>query len=266
MDIPHERWYEAIQHRRSRRRYLQRTIPRGLLQRLKTLCEDFRPFEGARAELVDRTPDDVLKGIVGNYGKIKGAQAFVAFVGDMNNPHVQERVGYTGEGIVLEATSLGLGTCWVGGFYKPEVAASYAMAAAHEKVLAVTPLGYTRETWSFEEKAMSGFGTSHRRKDIIELTSGTDQNEWPRWVTEALEAARQAPSAVNRQPWRFRVGPGSITVSVDNLNDSYHISKRLDCGIAMLHIDIASRRRGVTGEWEFLDPPEVARWRISNEK
>ncbi|KPK43771.1 MAG: hypothetical protein AMK74_06320 [Nitrospira bacterium SM23_35] len=52
----------------------------------------------------------------------------------------------------------------------------------------------------------------------------------------------------------------SITVSVDDLRDSYGISKRLDCGIAMLHIDIASHVCGFDGKWEFLDPPGVARF------
>ncbi|HHY93759.1 MAG TPA: nitroreductase, partial [Firmicutes bacterium] len=32
-------------------------------------------------------------------------------------------MGYTGEAVVLEATALGLATCWVGGFFRPEVAA-----------------------------------------------------------------------------------------------------------------------------------------------
>jgi hypothetical protein len=31
----------------------------------------------------------------------------------------------------------------------------------------------------------------------------------------ALEAARQAPSRVNRQPWRFHVENRSVTVAVD---------------------------------------------------
>jgi hypothetical protein len=234
-----------------------------VLRRLKVLCGEFRPFRAARAELVEKPPDEVLKGVVGHYGKIKGAQAFVAFVGDLSEPFVQEQVGYTGEGIILEATSLGLGTCWVGASFRPAVAASYVPMATDERVLAVTPLGYTGGEWSFEERAMSAFGKSHRRKDLSELTSGMNPGDWPEWVTEALDAARLAPSAVNRQPWRFRVEPGDVTVSVDTLKDSYRISKRLDCGIAMLHIEISAMKHGIKGTWEFLRPPEVARWRIA---
>jgi hypothetical protein len=31
----------------------------------------------------------------------------------MKSAHVQEYVGYTGQGLILEATALGLDTCWV---------------------------------------------------------------------------------------------------------------------------------------------------------
>ena len=86
------------------------------------------------------------------------------------------------------------------------------------------------------------------------------ETEWPEWIRASLSAARVAPSAVNRQPWRFLVGSDSIKVSVDNSDDSYGISKRLDCGIAMLHIETAARVCEVAGKWEFLDPPEVARF------
>ena len=60
---------------------------------------------------------DVFRGIVGSYGRIDNAPAYVAFIGDIYSSHVQEAVGYTGEGIILEATALDLGTCWVGGLF-----------------------------------------------------------------------------------------------------------------------------------------------------
>ncbi len=213
--------------------------------------------------MVTQSPDEVFKGAIGNYGKIKGATSFIAFIGDSTDPHEQERVGYTGEGIILEATSLNVGTCWVGGFFRPEVAGSLVGIGPNEKVLAVTPVGCVDEEWSLEEKIMTGFGVTHHRKSLKELTTGLEETVWPRWVRAALEAARLAPSAVNRQPWRFDVRYDSITVSTDNLINTYRISKRLDCGIAMLHIEVAAGKYGIQGEWEFLEAPKVARFRVT---
>jgi hypothetical protein len=69
---------------------------------------------------------------------------------------------------------------------------------------------------------------------------------------------------VNRQPWLFLLDKNSITVAVNDkkLRRESTMSKRLCCGIAMLHIDIAARTAGVKGEWEFLNPPGVARFSV----
>lgn len=239
--------------------YEARPISSEVFERLAAACNDFRPFDTARAVLTERS-EKVFKGIIGAYGKIKGAPFFIAFVGDTRDPHVYEKVGYTGEGIVLEATALGLGTCWVGKSFDQEIASSFAAIKKHERVLAVTPVGYATKEASFEERLLTGFGQTHKRKPLDALVSGITKTRWPKWVRMSLLAARVAPSAVNRQPWRFLVESASITVSVDDLHDSYSISKRLDCGIAMLHIETASRVCGVVGKWEFLDPPGVARF------
>lgn len=262
MEIPFPRWYAAIVRRRSRRLFDPKPVDPYLLARLSAVCEEFRPFTEVRAVLVGDSSDKVFKGAIGHYGKIKGAPAFIAFVGNMEDPNIQEKVGYLGEGIILEATSLNLSTCWVGGFFRPEVAASLAIIKENEKVFAVTPVGYVMEAWSLEEKIMTGFGWTHKRKSLTELVTGVEELKWPLWLKAALEAARVAPSAVNRQPWRFKVETHSITISVDDLKDTFNIPKRLDCGIAMLHIEIASLYCGVQGKWEFLEPPDVARFKV----
>ena len=109
---------------------------------------------------------------------------------------------------------------------------------------------------------MTGFGRSHRRRPLDNLVTGLAGPDWPPWIRSALEAARLAPSAVNRQPWRFHVAPDSITVAVNSLKREYGISKRLCCGIAMLHIEVAALNCGINGRWEFLPAPEVARFCI----
>jgi hypothetical protein len=142
------------------------------------------------------------------------------------------------------------------------VAGRFAGTSEGERVLAVTPVGHAREEWSLEEKVMSGFGRNHRRKPLAELVTGSEELKWPAWIRRAVEAARLAPSAVNRQPWRFHVEPDQITISVDSLKETFHISKRLDCGIAMLHLETAALNDGVQGLWEFLEAPKVAQFRV----
>ena len=240
MQIPFSRWHQAIFERRSRRNYEPKLIEADLSAYLKTLCTEFRPFPHARAVLVTESPNTVFKGVIGPYGKIKGSPVFIAFIGNMSSRSVQEEVGYLGEGIILEATALHFATCWVAGFFRPEVVSSLIEINEGERVLSITPVGYAKKHQSLEERLMTGFGWTHRRKSPSKLVQGHNQKEWPEWTRAALRAARMAPSAVNRQPWRFRVEKDSITVSVDRPGREFNISKRLDCGIAMMHIEVAA--------------------------
>jgi nitroreductase len=260
MDIPAERWYGVIEKRRSRRRFDQKPLEANHLSSISSICAEFKPFRYARGVVVKEAPDTVFKGAIGPYGKIKGAPSFCAFIGDMDSPNVYEQVGYTGEGIILEAEALNLASCWVAGFFRPKVVTSLVKISESERVVAVTPIGYAAKHHSLEERAMTGFGMTHRRKPLSGLVTGLKESEWPQWIKLALEAARLAPSAVNRQPWKFQVEPNSITVSINTNGPEYGLSKRLCCGIAMLHIEVAALSHGVSGKWEFLDPPMVARF------
>lgn len=263
MEMPFYRWQNAIMIRRSRRQFDARPVEDSTLVSIQKFLSEFSPFLETRAVLVNQSTNEVFKGAIGHLGKIKGAPAFIAFIGNMDDPNIQEKVGYLGEGVILEATASNLATCWVGGFFRPEIASLLAGAGKNERVLAVTPIGYAREDLSLEDRIMTGFGRNHLRKPLAELVTGLEETNWPSWIKKALEAARLAPSAVNRQPWRFEVQVDNITVAVDTLNDSYNISKRLDCGIAMLHIEIAALDSKMQGRWEFLEPPKVARFIFS---
>jgi hypothetical protein len=263
MQVDYSSWYQAIPIRRSQRSYdPDRLVEPEKLAQLKQVCARFWPHPAVHAVLVENSADRVFKGVAGSYGKIKNASVFIAFIGDMDCPNVQEHVGYLGEGIILEATAIGLATCWVGGFFRPEVAASIVATRGNERVLAVTPVGYPLPTVTLEERAMCRFGLSHRRKPLSKMVSGLNEEQWPAWMKSSLEAARLAPSAVNRQPWSFYLEPDSVTVSVTWLPIDLVVSRRLDAGIAMLHIEIAAFVRGVQGTWEYLKHPLVARFSV----
>ena len=266
MNIPAARWYKVIETRRSRRRFDQKPLGPELLSKMATVCENFKPFPSARSVLVTESPDSVFKGAIGSYGKVKDAPAFVAFIGNMDSPNVYEQTGYTGEGIILEAETLGLATCWVAGFFKRKVVASLTNIGENEQVISVTPVGYALENPSLGEKLITGFGLTHKRKVLSDLVTGLDESEWPQWIKPALEAARLAPSAINRQPWRFDVADNSIAVSVNNSRREYGLPKRLCCGIAMLHIEVAALHYGILGKWEFLNQPLVARFTVVDKK
>jgi nitroreductase len=262
MDIPFESWYAAIPHRHSQRTYNGKRLSNESLDRLENLCEKFRPFGGARAVIVRDTPQGVYKGIVGSYGEIENAPHLAAFIGDMSVPEAQEAAGYLGEGVILEATNMGLQTCWIGGFFRPETLEQTLALGENERILSITPIGYGVRKKTTRDKVMSFAIRSHRRKPLEKLLTNSSE-ELASWSRTALEAARLAPSAANRQPWRFTVEADSITVSTGKVRDVSRISRRLDCGIAMLHLELGARVDGKKGRWELLSAPNVAKYSIS---
>ena len=81
------------------------------------------------------------------------------------------------------------------------------------------------------------------------------------WAAEGVRLARIAPSAVNRQPWRFELDQGAVTVSVVGRGAEGSVSRLLDVGIAMLHFEVGARLMGAQGTWELLEAPRVALFR-----
>jgi hypothetical protein len=265
MDIPFQQWHAAIPMRRARRQYGSVQLDPDTIAHMQNICHEFKPFPTARAELVTHSADTVLGGMKGSYGLIKGATAFISFIGDMGDPFVQEKVGYTGEGIILEATASGLATCWVAGSFRRKFASAIVELARNERIIAVTPIGQAPDSYTLGERILPTIIRAHKRKPLSELTSGLGETEWPQWVKSALEAARLAPSAYNRQPWRFFLEPNCITVSAVELKRDFGFSVRLDCGIAMLHVEVAALDCGVRGGWELLASPRVARFTVTGD-
>ncbi len=261
MDLPVDRWAAAVAARKSRRSFARRTIAEETLGLLELACREFRPFPEARGVLVREPVDAVAAGIIGGYGRVAGAPCYLAFVGEMDSARVQEAVGYTGEGLILEATALGLSTCWVGGLFKPRAVSSALRSTAGERVLGISPVGYPAAKAGLTDRTFRALAGSARRKPMEDLIVGGLGPEG-RW-RGALAAARLAPSAANRQPWRFRIEGDAVTVLVDLVKANERLSRRLDCGIAMLHFELGARAAGLRGEWEFREAPEVASYKLS---
>jgi len=262
MKLPVERWYEALHERHAWRSYQNIPVETDKLLLLTEVCADLSG-PGARARISHHENiESVFKGFIASYGRVTGAPAYVAFIGDTRDPNMFEKVGYMGEGVILEAVALGLSTCWVGMTFHAGSVAEDIGIAEYERVLAISPIGYRTDEPSRDDWVMRTLSRHHKREPIEKLCPGLKDEACPLWARDALEAAQLAPSAANRQPWRFLFTENSITISVNWYRDTHGISKRLDCGVAMLHVELGARHAGVEGSWELLEAPEVARFTI----
>jgi hypothetical protein len=245
-------WFEQIPLRHSRREYVVTPVGPDLLSALERCSAALSPISsGVRPVVVRRLKRDIFVGVVGSYGKVRGASSALILIGEKGLPGIEQRVGYVGEALILEATRLGLSTCWVGGFFSNARTMEHVELSQGERVYAVSPLGFTPETKSAEEKMMRNIARSHSRKPLEVIAPGLKADVWPAWALAGLEAASLAPSAMNRQPWRFRLDGEVVTAGVKRGIDTPKVSKWLDCGIAMLHFELGALGAGCPGAWEL---------------
>jgi hypothetical protein len=277
-EMPAAEWAAAVVVRRSARTYTGEAVAATELRRLEILCDSLPAPEAARIVVLEEVPDSVFTGFVGSYGRVLKAPSALLMIGTDTAPSFPESVGYLGEAAVLEATSMGLGTCWVAGFFDKTLASKLVPLAPRERVLAISPLGYAVPRPRAGERMMKRAVGAHKRRSVEEVAPEFDEERWPAWAAEGVRLARAAPSAVNRQPWKFELAretdrPGLspekarsahvVTISVVARGLEGNIPRRLDCGIAMLHFEVGARLMGAPGSWESLDDPEVARYRVT---
>lgn len=259
-DVPSAVWLAAIARRHSRRTFDHTPAENLALDAIEQVCARFRPYADARTVLVRRPESDIFKGIVGGYGKVTNAPHVLVFIGDARSHYADQHVGYVGQAAILEATSHDLETCWIGGFFDQKRASALVALEPGERILAVSPLGHGAATTSSTERSMKVLARSSSRESLDTIAPG-DRSAWPQWAVAAVETARIAPSAVNRQPWRFRLDGESLVISVNSRRETPKVTRRLDCGIAMLHAELGALAYGVAGSWtDLADGLDVARF------
>jgi nitroreductase len=223
----------------------------------------------ARFDLIAATTEDrrSLKGL-GTYGFIKNPTGFI--IGSVTQAENNlEDYGYLLEQAVLEATDLGLGTCWLGGTFTKSSFAKKASLQEGEIIPAVIATGYMEERKAQDGQIRRYLG-ANRRLPFEQLFF---DNSFASPLTifnagifaQPLEMVRWAPSASNRQPWRIirideawhfflkrtkNYGKGTMIFNLMQLSDL----QRVDMGIAMCHFELTLHEMGVDGRWKIENP------------
>jgi nitroreductase len=261
------RWSAVIRSRSSWRSYEPRPMAPDDVAALEAACATpvASPFgTPIRLQLVLGAAKDGKK--LGTYGFIRGAQAYL--VGALTRgEHDLEDYGYVFERLVLEATALGLGTCWLGGTLDRAAFGETVKLGDSEWLPAVSPVGPTKAKRGLVDGAVRMFAGSRKRLDFDKLffQGGLDTPLQPAqagpWAA-VLEGLRIGPSASNKQPWRVVLSkqgahlflrPTSGYASFLNFE-----IQRLDMGIAMCHLELGATELGLAGEWQQVEPPCAA--------
>jgi len=263
---------DLIRKRSSCRSYTPQPVE---AEKLEALRDSFTALEGpfggkGRFAILDTTGWGEGKiNALGTYGTIRGAPLFL--IGSIKRGgHDMEDFGYQFEQIILKATDLGLGTCWIGGVFNRTRFAQKAGLRDDEVLPAISPLGYATQTRGVVDSIIRWSAGSRTRRpwqDIFfEDRFGTALTEGAAGrYREPLEMVRLGPSASNRQPWRIvkEIGKEVFhlylrrSLGYDRLIKAVDL-QRLDLGIAMCHFELTALGLGLEGRWEVRNPALAA--------
>ena len=224
-----KQWIDAVYRRSSVRRYTG-APDKAQLDCLGVLCRKLS-WQGVTVRM--------FKG-PGLKGQIRGTDVYAVIVAKRGTP--MEVEGFMGEALVLEATSMGLGTCWLGAGFYPDVVSRNVDLKSDEAVHCVIAIG---------KAELPAF--SPKRKPLVKVC-GMDEAQLDAlgsWQKEAVLAARLAPSAVNMQPWKITADKTSV--SILEAITLYKKYAPLDRGICMLHAAVGALKAGRSAVWKKVD-------------
>lgn len=256
---------QVIRSRSSIRTFAPEPVPKEVLLELQEILAQRQSEKGpfgnrCRFTMIDSTqhpPVDLSA--LSSYGVIKNPYGYLVGAVQKKDRSLVD-YGYLFQGILLEATRLGLGTCWLGGTFRPEKVASLFPLQPGEIIPAVSPFGIPAEKRSIIDGFLRWSASAKIRRPWGELFYDGSGNPLPSGDSpqfqNALKAVRLAPSAMNRQPWRVVVEGNKAHFFLDTREDRKSPVRfaELDLGIALYHFEVVQREEGKAGGWEF-DPP-----------
>ena len=185
--------------------------------------------------------------------------------------------GYSFEHICLYAESLGLGTVMLAASLSRAVFEK-AMNVQNDEVLPVaSPVGYPAQKKSIRESLMRKGLKADERIPFEQLFFDKQYGN-PLTVStagiyaDALEMARWAPSAANKQPWRAVVIGDTVHFYEEKSMKDSQLGdiQKVDVGIALAHFDLTMQEAGHKGRFVEADPaialPEKVQYIISFER
>ncbi|MCY3410107.1 MAG: hypothetical protein INQ03_00590 [Candidatus Heimdallarchaeota archaeon] len=241
---------------------------------------------GFRIELV--IDDELNSKNITTYGYTKNAQAYLLGIATKDKYNLFE-VAYVFQGLILYLTIHQIATCWLGGIFHYDQAASHVKLEEEEIIPAISPIGYPGHGPHFFSMVAKRGLKPHKRRPVHTFTwlgdfSTPFKEETDPLLYNALYYGSLAPNAQNKQSWRVLVSKDCKMVHFYvkfKLNGQVHDGFRgyavppeyLDIGIFYRHFETFLKSQGIMGQLKLADPgysdfPEekmeyIASWTMS---
>ncbi|NCA68290.1 MAG: nitroreductase [Clostridia bacterium] len=212
--------FDAMKHRHSVRAYSDRRIEDDIVKKLNKRIAEINSKSGLNIQLVTEDPE-AFGGMIAHYGGFSGVRNYIALIAK-KGAEWEEKIGYYGEMLTLEAEMLDLNTCWVAMSYSKGKAAGKTKIAKGEKLHIALTLGYG---------AVSGKPHKSKPIDAVAEYSG----DAPLWFREGIKAALLAHTAMNQQKFKFVLSGNTVKAIAGR---GFYTA--IDLGIVKYHFELGA--------------------------
>ncbi len=210
---------QAMQERHSVRIYTGQEIEEEKRMKLNAMIGECNEESGLNIQICYNDPDGFHSKLA-HYGNFRNVNNYIILAGEPS-ADLQERCGYYGEKIVLEAQMMGLNTCWAAlTFNKRKVR---RMVPEGNKMVLAIAIGYG------ETK-----GVPHKSRALESFMA--TKGEMPDWFRKGAEAALLAPTAINQQKFKMGIRNGNPVIRIAGMGPY----TKVDLGIVKYHFEAAS--------------------------
>lgn len=251
--------YEGIFYRSSIRNYPSQQVTRKKLDKLASLLKERRrlyPGISTKVTLVKKGSklQDRLSGLVADYGKVNAPHYLI--VSSQNQEGHLVDIGYSLEPVVLQLTTMNIGTCWIGKGFEDEELRTIIDIPADQRIQILIAFGPVNEgTLNLIE--------TPNRKEVDHFLIDASEQELSDQKQQLIEALRRAPSAINGQPWRVSVEDRALHLYIEHRSKitrmivkSMTDMNRIDGGIGLSHLEIAGNKIYQQAEAQLLSPSD----------
>ena len=162
--------------------------------------------------------------------------------------------GYYLEKINVQVQGMEFGTCWISLYTTDNEVKKEAFSDSYKNIISILSLGYEVGQTVFENEIYSSrleleeyvFLNSFEKPAEISFLSS-------RGLSDIFYHVKYAPSALNRQPWRYLIKDNRILLYIENFENE---TDYLDSGVAMFYLKTLLEQDGIFSSWD-IEAPEV---------
>ena len=211
---------KALYERHSVRNYKAERIEEETVALIRQKIDELNRESGLHLQYIEDAGKTYNK-LLNRTSGLNSAPSVIACVGRESDSNLEEKVGYYGEKLVLEAQIMGLNTCWVGLSYKK--IGSALKIGDDEKLVCVIAVGYGETQ-----------GATHKIKSPNQV-SATPMENAPDWYKNGIECALLAPTAINQQKFKFSLDGNMVGVKA-----GLGFYSKVDMGIVKYHFELGA--------------------------